>query len=205
MTPATGSHPDSAAIAAWFEQRLDSAWSKSAAGAPRITVDREEIVVLIGVESPAVEPPSDAHSDAHSDSRSDGGPMRNEAVAAEAVAGAVAKFRADTRDRRIDIAREAEHRFQRKVAWGVYVGDHTELFTHLAVPVMSRLRQPERQVLDTLVDAGVARSRAHALAWCVQLVGRNTDTWLSDLRAAMESVERIRATGPTPAHKDGAE
>jgi hypothetical protein len=82
------------------------------------------------------------------------------------------------------------------VAWGVRVGDQVELFTHLAVPVMTRLRQPERQVLDTLVDAGVARSRAHALAWCVRLVGQNTAQWLGDLRSAMERVEQVRATGP---------
>ena len=95
------------------------------------------------------------------------------------------------------IAREAEHRFDRKVAWGVTVGDHSELFTHLAVPVMTRLRQPERMVLDTLVAANVARSRADALAWCVRLVGRNTDQWLSELREAMQAVERLRAEGPT--------
>ena len=84
----------------------------------------------------------------------------------------------------MNVAREAEHRFDRKVAWGVTVGERTELFTHLAVPVMTRLRQPERLVLDTLVAANVARSRADALAWCVRLVGRHTDDWLSDLRSS---------------------
>ena len=90
----------------------------------------------------------------------------------------------------------AEHRFDRKVAWGATVGEGTELFTHLAVPVMTRLRQPERMVLDTLVAANVARLRADALAWCVRLVGRNTDDWLSGLRSAMEEVDRLRAAGP---------
>ena len=94
------------------------------------------------------------------------------------------------------IADEAEARFGRKVAWGVRVGDRTELFTHLAAPVMTRLRQPERKVLDTLVAAGVARSRADALAWCVRLVGRNAETWLTELRTAMQDVERIRSQGP---------
>ena len=116
---------------------------------------------------------------------------------AEALAGRVTGFREDTREPRMKVAREAEHRFDRKVAWGVEVGDHAELFTHLAVPVMTRLRQPERLVLDTLVSANVARSRADALAWCVRLVGRNTETWLSELREAMESVDRLRAEGPT--------
>ena len=95
------------------------------------------------------------------------------------------------------IAREAEHRFERKVAWGVDTGDHTALFTHIAVPAMTRLRQPERQVLDTLIAAGVAKSRADALAWCVKLVGRHTDEWLADLRRAIDDVERIRADGPS--------
>ena len=100
------------------------------------------------------------------------------------------------RDRRIAIAREAEHRFERKVAWAVAIGEQTHVFTHLAVPVMSRLRQPERLVLDTLVAANVARSRADALAWCVRLVGSNADEWLAELRDAMSAVDDVRAAGP---------
>jgi hypothetical protein len=65
--------------------------------------------------------------------------------------------------------------------------------------VMTRLRQPERQVLDTLVDAGVARSRSEALAWCVKLVGRHTDEWLTDLREAMTQVDELRRRGPDAA------
>jgi hypothetical protein len=64
---------------------------------------------------------------------------------------------------------------------------------------MTRLRQPERQVLDTLVDAGVARSRSEALAWCVRLVGEHADTWLTELREAMGAVDRLRAQGPDAA------
>jgi hypothetical protein len=61
---------------------------------------------------------------------------------------------------------------------------------------MTRLRMPERRVLDTLVDAGVARSRSHALAWCVRLVSERQDEWLKDLRGALEQVEQVRAEGP---------
>ena len=71
-----------------------------------------------------------------------------------------------------------------------------ELFTHLAAPTMTRLRQPQRQVLDTLVDAGVARSRADALAWCVRLVAQHEDDWLTELRAAMSQVADVRTKGP---------
>ena len=61
---------------------------------------------------------------------------------------------------------------------------------------MTRLKQPERQVLDTLVDAGVARSRADALAWSVKLVGEHTEEWLAKLRDAMSAVDDLRAEGP---------
>ncbi|MGN0126083.1 MAG: hypothetical protein ACI38R_22805, partial [Rhodococcus sp. (in: high G+C Gram-positive bacteria)] len=94
------------------------------------------------------------------------------------------------------IADEAEARYGRKVAWGVKVGDRTDLFTHLAVPVMTRLRQPERKVLDTLVDAGVARSRSDALKWTVRLVGQHSEQWLQELREAMKKVDDLRSEGP---------
>jgi hypothetical protein len=94
------------------------------------------------------------------------------------------------------IDREAQHRYGRSIAWGAEVGDTTSLFTNLSVPVMTRLRQPERLVLDTLVDSGVARSRSDALAWCVKLVADHTDEWLRDLRDAMQAVESVRQQGP---------
>ena len=166
----------STTIEAWFAGRLPSEWTDVRPAG--ITVDREEITVTIAVQAPEL------------------GDDASDADRAEAVAGRVAGFREDTRDRRMAIAREAEHRFERKVAWAVTVGDHAQIFSHLAVPVMSRLRQPERMVLDTLVAANVARSRADALAWCVRLVGKNADEWLGDLRAAMSTVDEVRAAGP---------
>ena len=107
----------------------------------------------------------------------------------------------DVRDRaeRMTLAREAQHRFERTVSWGVRLGDeggHGELWTHVAAPVMTRLRQPQRLVLDTLVEAGVARSRADALAWCVRLVGQHSEEWLSELREALEGVQAVRDRGP---------
>ena len=173
-----GEHQVSEAVVrAWFGERLPQEWTSTAP--PQVSVDREEIVVVLALPEPGELPEP-------------GSPER-----AAAVAGRFARFREETRDRRIGVAREAEHRFGRKVAWGVSCAGERELYTHLAVPVMTRLRQPERQVLDTLVAAGVARSRAHALAWCVRLVGQNTETWLADLRTAMEEVDKIRETGPS--------
>jgi hypothetical protein len=99
----------------------------------------------------------------------------------------------------MSIAGEAEQRFGRKVSWGVVVGGpdgHREMFTHLAVPVMTRLRQPERTVLDTLVHSGVARSRSDALAWCVRLVRQHEGDWLAELQEAMQLVAEVRTKGP---------
>lgn len=168
----------STSIEAWLSGRLPAEWTAAASAA--VAVDREEITVTVTMPEP------DLAEDA------------SDADRAEAIEGRIAGFREDTRERRMAIAREAEHRFERKVAWAVTVGDHTRLFTHLAVPVMTRLRQPERLVLDTLVAANVARSRADALAWCVRLVGKNTDEWLADLREAMSAVDEVRAQGPDP-------
>ncbi|MFD8145563.1 hypothetical protein [Streptomyces sp. NPDC059708] len=117
-------------------------------------------------------------------------------VGAVPASESVKEFRERTREQRVEVAREAEELYRRKVAWGARSGEETVLFTHLAVPVMTRLRQSERQVLDTLVAGGVARSRADALAWCVRLVGENTDEWLRELRESLDEVRRVRAQGP---------
>lgn len=117
-------------------------------------------------------------------------------IGAVPASESVKEFRERTREQRMEVAREAEELYRRKVAWGVRSGEETVLFTHLAVPVMTRLRQSERQVLDTLVAGGVARSRADALAWCVRLVGENTDEWLRELRESLDEVRRVRAQGP---------
>ena len=106
-------------------------------------------------------------------------------------------FRENTRPERMAIAGEAEARFGRKVSWGVERDGVTSMFTTQSTPVMTRLRLPERVVLDTLIDAGVARSRSEALAWCVRLVGRHQAEWLADLREALVSVEQARSGGPT--------
>jgi len=118
-----------------------------------------------------------------------------EELAAEAR-GRIGQFRERTRAERIAIASDLEDQDGRKVAWAVTCGPVAVAFTRLSVPVMTRLRQPERQVLDTLVAAGVARSRAEALAWCVRLVGQHADDWLSRLRTALLDVEDVRRADP---------
>ena len=168
-----------AEIRGWCLGKLPDEWFT---GPPEVTVDREEITV-VGQLPPAA-----------------GAPTAGEpADAGEPDAGALAvsrRFREETREARIGIAREAERRFGRRVSWGVVTDGRNVMFTTLSVPVMTRLRQAERRVLDTLVDAGVARSRSDALAWCVRLVGEHEDSWLSALRDALRQVEQVRAEGP---------
>lgn len=106
-------------------------------------------------------------------------------------------FRELTRPERVSIARVAEATFARKVAWAVRDGDSLVRFTNLTVPVMTRLRVEERQVLDLLIDGGIARSRSEALAWCVRLVGANEGEWLEELRDATARLARIRERGPS--------
>jgi hypothetical protein len=162
-------------IEAWFTGRLPNEWT---AQPPEMTIDRDEITVLVRLDEVALD------GDASDDAR------------AEAAAGRASGWREETRSARMTIAREAEHRFDRKVSWGVRIGDRTALFTHLAVPAMTRLRQPQRQLLDTLVSAGVAKSRSDALAWCVRLVEQHNEEWLGELRGAMEQVRTVREQGP---------
>ena len=106
------------------------------------------------------------------------------------------RFREETREERVKIAREAERAFKRKVAWGARCGDEVKVFTTLSVPVMTRLRMTERSILDTLVAGGVARSRSDALAWCVRLVGMHQADWIQGLRDALVKVDEVRKTGP---------
>ena len=160
--------PDGGDAAEWFTGRLPDDWFT---GPPSVEVDREEIVVV--GELPAPDDTSVA-----------------------ALDGRISRFRESTRSDRMHIADEAEARYGRKVAWGVEIGDRRVLFTHLAVPVMTRLAQPERKVLDTLVDSGVARSRADALKWTVRLAGQHSEEWLTELREAMKKVDDLRSEGP---------
>jgi hypothetical protein len=113
-----------------------------------------------------------------------------------ARAARIDRFREETREERVKIAREAERHFQRKVAWGARCGDEIRVFTTLSVPVMTRLRMSERSILDTLVAGGVARSRSDALAWCVRLVGMHQADWIKGLRDALVKVDEVRSKGP---------
>jgi hypothetical protein len=161
----------------WFSGRLPDAWFIAPA---QVSADREEILVVGTLAEP--EYPEGA----------------DEAAMAAAQQARIKRFREDTREQRMKIADEAEHRTGRKVAWGARCGAVEQIFTSLAVPVMTRLRMQERQVLDTLVDASVARSRSDALGWCVRLVRDHEGEWIQQLRDALVAVEDARNAGPSP-------
>jgi hypothetical protein len=160
-----------AEVAGWFAGRLPDGWFT---GPVELTIDRDEITVVGTLPEPEA---------------GEGDPTA-------ARAGRIARFREETRQERMAVADAAQERYGRSVAWGATCGDQREVFTNLSMPVMTRLRQRERLVLDTLVDAGVARSRSEALVWAVRLVGQHTEDWLTELREAMASVEEVRGRGP---------
>jgi len=178
--------PDTTGAEGWFAGRLPEGWF---ADDPTVIVDREEITVIgrLAPEKAADKKTADTKT---ADTKTD----------RARTDGRVARFREETRGERMRIAEEAQEKFGRKVSWGLEVdgddGPQRILFTHIAVPVMTRLKQPERRVLDTLVEAGVARSRSDALAWSVRLVGQHAEEWLGKLRAAMTEVDDLRAQGP---------
>ena len=162
-------------VRAWFAARIPAAWF---AGPPDIKADGEEILVIGTL--PDVELAGGTSAEAR----------------AAARAARIERFREESRDDRIRIAREGERQFKRKVAWGARCGDELRVFTTLSLPVMTRLRMSERSILDTLVAGGVARSRSEALAWCVRLVGMHQADWIKGLRDALVKVDEVRSKGP---------
>lgn len=168
-------------LTGWFVGRIPDAWF---AELPEISFDREEILIIGRLSEPKLPPEASTE------------------LRAAAFASRIEDFREETRDRRARIANEAEALYGRKVSWGALCGERRKLFTTVSVPVMTRLRLTERKTLDTLIDAGVARSRSDALAWCVRLVGQRQAEWLAELRDALTRVEQVRATGPDPSGEE---
>lgn len=156
-------------IKGWLSGRMPAEWGTVS----EIRMDEHEILVTVRIPEPQGEGDAEA--------------ARN---------GRIQQFRESTRGDRMQIAEEAQRKYGKVLSWSAQCGDTIQLFAHLALPVMTRLRIAEREVLDSLVSAGIARSRAHALAWCVALVRKHESDWLKELREAMESVRRVSAQGP---------
>ncbi len=162
-------------IQAWFASRIPSGWF---VGPPEVIDDGEEILVIGTL--PDVELAAGTSEEGRQAAR----------------VARIARFREETREDRVKIAREAERHFRRRVGWGARCADETKVFTTMSIPVMTRLRMSERSILDTLVAAGVARSRSEALAWCVKLVGQHQSDWIKGLREALIKVDEVRSKGP---------
>jgi hypothetical protein len=162
-------------IGAWFAGRIPDGWFQ---GPVAIEVDPDEVQVVGTL--PAPELPA--------------GSSEDEVRVAELAR--ISGHREETREARMRIADEAQPSFARSVSWGAQCGGSRVLFTTAGVPVMTRLRLADRKVLDTLIDAGVARSRSEALAWSVRLVAQHEADWIQELRDAISSVDEVRARGP---------
>ncbi|NOX28762.1 MAG: hypothetical protein GXP35_01720 [Actinobacteria bacterium] len=160
-------------LTAWFVGSLPDSWFSEPI---EIDFDRDEIIVTGVLPVP------------------DLGDNPSTEVAEQAR---IETFREETRDRRMGIAERAQSTFRRKVSWATTCGESRSNYTVGNVPVMTRLLMDDRATLDTLIDAGVARSRSEALAWCVRLVADNETSWLEELRSAMSAVEDARTKGPT--------
>jgi hypothetical protein len=168
-------------IGAWFAGRIPDGWFE---GPVSIEIDPDELQVVGTLASPQLPE----------------GASEEEVRVAEQAR--ISGFREDSRGARMRIAEEAQPAFLRTVSWGAECGGSRVLFTTAGIPVMTRLRLADRRVLDTLIDAGVARSRSEALAWTVRLVAQHEADWIQELRDAMTSVEEVRARGPRGAGSD---
>jgi hypothetical protein len=165
-------------IGAWFAGRVPEGWFEEGLD---VTIDADEILVVGTLHPPRLA------EDAGDDERR------------VAEQSRITGFREESRTVRMQIAEAAQPAFGRTVSWGARCGETTASFTTAGVPVMTRLRMADRQVLDTLIESGVARSRSEALAWCVRLVSDHEGDWIRELREAVSSVEEVRKRGPRSA------
>ena len=152
-------------------------------GAPTVEVDRDEILVVGDVGSPEVPEGLDA----------DG--------TAAAEAARISRFREETRDQRIAVARQGEARYDRPISWGATAGATTQRFTTVHARTATRLDLDQRKLLDHLVEAGIAKNRPQALAWCVTLVQQNEDQWITRLKESLETLNHTRQDAPGSAHE----
>ncbi len=170
-----GSESSTSEITGWVSGALPSGLF---AAPPTIEVDPDEILVVGDVGAPEVPEGLDAEG-------------RQAAERAR-----IARFREETRDQRIAVARQAEARYGRPISWGARAGATTERFTTVHARTATRLDFEQRKLLDALVAAGVAKNRPHALAWCVDLVRQNEEEWLTRLQEALTTLNQTAQDAP---------
>lgn len=154
----------------WLQQRLPAPF---AAQPPEIRMYSDEVVIMLQADTA---PRDDDAQDQH-----------------EADLAWIVQQREETRTQRMELASELQHKLHKPVAWGMRAGSGEMLFTTRTVPVMTRLGRAEREVLDTLVAAGVAETRSAALAYTVRAFAIQHSDWLAEVRQAIGQVQQIRS------------
>jgi hypothetical protein len=158
-------------LVAWLTERLPA----NLRGAPpRVLLYDDEVIVLL---SPELVAQVEAEEDARRASER----------------ALIERLREETRPLRMQLAELLQPSLGRTVSWGMRVGGSEALFTTRTLPVMTRLDRRERDVLDTLVAAGVADTRSAALAYCVRVFASEHDSWLHEVRGVLEQVQHVRA------------
>lgn len=159
-------------IAQWVQDRMPAALLASV---PEVARYEDEVVVVLPIAAaPAAE-------------EQDDGARRQQEYRQ------IAEQREVTRPLRMKLARELQKQLGVPVSWGMRVGVSEALFTTRSAPVMTRLGRAERDVLDTLVAAGVADTRSSALAYAVRAFAAEHADWLAEVRAAIAQVDQVRA------------
>lgn len=153
-------------LEAWLLARLPA---DLVASAPQLLTYDDELVIMLLVAAGA------------------------EGLGEAAAHGRIAELREASRPLRVQLARELQAVLRRPIAWGMRLGEAEELFTTRSTPVMTRLNRNERDVLDTLVAAGVADTRSAALAYVVRAFAIAHGEWLAEVRQAIEQVQQVRS------------
>jgi hypothetical protein len=159
-------------LQSWLQSRLPA---ELLAGPPEVTIYDDELVVVLPVADAEIDMTL-FDEDRH-----------------QAELRLIARRREETRPLRMKLARELQKHIGRPVAWGMRVGGSSSLFTTRSVPVMTRLGRAEREVLDTLVAAGVADTRSGALGYVVRAFSSEHGDWLTEIREALTHVEQVRS------------
>ncbi|MBK9714511.1 MAG: hypothetical protein IPO81_24855 [Kouleothrix sp.] len=159
-------------LQSWLKERLPA---DLVAGMPEIAIYDDEVIVTVPLATGAL------GAELAGDERR------------QAEQRLIVQRREETRPLRMKLARELQARLGRPVAWGMRAGETELMFTTRSVPVMTRLGRAERDVLDTLVAAGVADTRSSALAYAVRAFAAEHADWLAEVRTAIAQVEQVRA------------
>ena len=160
------------------------------AESPEIIEDDDELLIVLNLGTAGVTGEADARKQSEQEQ--------------------IDRRRDETKSTRIRIGNRLGRATGKAVSWGMKVGDTRQLFTDNTSPVMTRLSRPERQVLDTLIAAGVANTRSAALGYIVRVFGEEHQDWLNEVQNAMSHVASLRdklrpqqRQGPPPTTASG--